>query len=193
MTERSFSLIPFTAPNIQSISITGKISLQDNIITLHYLLAGKIEEILLPMKSIKPNRKDELWKMTCFEFFLAIKDQAQYWEFNMSPSGDWNVYHMDAYRRIGFREEMSIQWLPFDVQSEVGMFHLNALVDLHPILQPGQFLEFGITAVIQTTEGNETYWALTHPASAADFHLRESFILGLAEQTHLAQQSVLDG
>lgn len=193
MTESSFSLIPFTAPNIPSISITGKISLQSNIITLHYLLAGKIEEILLPTKSMNPTRKDDLWKMTCFEFFLAIKDQSQYWEFNMSPSGDWNVYHMDAYRRIGFREETLIQRLPFDVQSEAGAFHLNALVDLHPILQPDQFLEFGITAIIQTTEGNETYWALTHPASAADFHLRESFILGLAEQTHPAQQSVLDG
>ncbi len=112
MTECSFSLIPFTAPNIPSISITGKISLQNNIITLHYLLAGKIEEILLPTKSMNPTRKDELWKMTCFEFFLAIKDQPQYWEFNMSPSGDWNVYHMDAYRRIGFREETSIQRLP---------------------------------------------------------------------------------
>src|SRR6266508_6926807 len=193
MTERSFSLIPFTAPNIPSISITGKISLQNNIITLHYLLAGNIEEILLPTKSIKPTRKDELWKITCFEFFLAIKDQPQYWEFNMSPSGDWNVYHMDAYRRIGFREETSIQRLPFDVQNEVGVFQLNALVDLPPILQPGQLLEFGITAVIQTMGGNETYWALSHPASIADFHLRESFILGLARQTHLVQQSALDG
>ncbi|HEX9389074.1 MAG TPA: DOMON-like domain-containing protein [Anaerolineales bacterium] len=193
MTERSFSLIPFTAPNIPSISITGKISLQNNIITLHYLLAGKIEEILLPTKSMNPTRKDELWKMTCFEFFLAIKDQPQYWEFNMSPSGDWNVYHMDAYRRIGFREETSIQRLPFDGQSEMGVLHLNARVDLHPILQPNQSLKFGITAIIQTTEGNETYWALSHPASIADFHLRESFTLGLARQTHLVQQSALDG
>jgi len=193
MTERSFSLIPFDAPNIPKISITGKISLQNNIITLHYLLAGKIEEILLPTKTMNPTRKDELWKMTCFEFFLAIKDQPQYWEFNMSPSGDWTVYHMDAYRRIGFREETSIQQLPFGFRNEAGIFHLNMLVDLNPILEQDQFLELGITAIVQTTGGDETYWALSHPAPSADFHLRESFILELAEQAHLSQQSAPGG
>jgi hypothetical protein len=108
----------------------------------------------------------------------------------MSPSGDWNVYRMDAYRRIGFREETAIQRLPFEVRNEAAVFQLSALVELHPILQPNQSLEFGITAIIQTTDRNETYWALSHPAPSADFHLRESFSLGLAEQAHLPQQSV---
>jgi hypothetical protein len=193
MTKHAFSLIPFPAPNIPVISITGEISLQKNRVHLHYSLAGKIENVLLPPTCVNPSRKDELWKKTCFEFFLAIKDQPQYWEFNMSPSGDWNVYHMEAYRRIGFREETSIQRLPFEVRSEAGKFHLDALVDLDPILPPDQFLEFGITAVMQTADGNETYWALTHPAPFADFHLRESFILALAEQAHLSRQSAPSG
>jgi hypothetical protein len=50
-------------------------------------------------------------------------------------------------------------------------------------------LEIGITAIIQTTDSYETYWALTHPAPFADFHLRESFILALAGQTLPAPQS----
>jgi hypothetical protein len=193
MTERSFSLIPFDAPKIPKISITGKVSLQNNIMTVHYLLAGKLEDISLPSRSLNPSREDDLWKMTCFEFFLAMKGQPQYWEFNMSPSGDWNVYHMDAYRRIGFREETSIQRLPFECWNEAGIFHLNLCVDLNPILEQDQFLELGITAIIQTTGGNETYWALSHPASSADFHLRESFILELAEQAHLSKQSAPGG
>jgi hypothetical protein len=191
MTEHSFLLIPFPAPKIPNISITGEISLQKNIVHLHYSLSGEIENILLPPASIIPSRKDELWKATCFEFFLAIKNQPQYWEFNMSPSGDWSVYHIDAYRRIGFREETSIQPLSFEVRKGTTEISLNGLVDLHPILQPGLILEFGITAIIQTKDGNETYWALAHPAPKADFHLRESFILELAGQTHLSQQSAL--
>jgi hypothetical protein len=191
MTKYSFSLIPFPAPNLPRISITGEISLQDHIVNLHYSLSGMIENILLPPTTTNPTRKDELWKGTCFEFFLAIKNQPQYWEFNLSPSGDWNVYHMDAYRRFGFREETSIQRLPFEVWNEEGEFHLNALVDLYPVLRADQFLEFGITAIIQTIDTNETYWALAHPAPVADFHLRESFILGLAGQTHRSQQSAL--
>jgi hypothetical protein len=118
--------------------------------------------------------------MTCFEFFLAVKESPQYWEFNMSPSGDWNAYHMDAYRRIGFREEILIQQLPFQIQKDANNFLLRAEIDLSPILHPEQALDIGITAIIQTLDGNETYWALVHPAPQADFHLRESFIIGLA-------------
>jgi len=193
MTERSFFLVPFPAPAIPRISITGEISLQHGVVDLRYSLTGKIGEVFIPTKSMNPVRKGELWKTTCFEFFLAIKGQSQYWEFNMSPSGDWDVYHMDAYRRMGFREEMSIQQLPFEVQQETNGFSLDAVADLNPIIQPNQVLEFGITAVIQTTDGHESFWALAHPMSPADFHLRESFILELAEQVHLSSQSAPDG
>lgn len=192
MTQQSFSLHPLPAPDLPNISIMGKISLHKNVVDLHYLLAGEIENVLLPSTSVNPGRKDELWKATCFEFFLAIKNRPQYWEFNISPSGHWNVYHMDAYRRVGFREETSIQQLQFEVRNEASVFNLNAIVDLNTMLQQGQFLEFGITAIIQTKDGNETYWALAHPAPFADFHLRESFILGMAEPTCLLQQYALD-
>jgi len=193
MTEYSFSLLPFPAPRTPNISVTGLISLQHNILALHYSLAGKTEDVLFPPISPNRSRRAELWNSTCFEFFLAIKDQDPYWEFNMSPSGDWNVYRMDAYRRISFKEEVSFQQLPFEVQSEAGKFHIHTLIDLHPILRPDQILTIGITAVIRTTGGDDSYWALAHPASAPDFHLRESFIIELAEQAHFARQSSPDG
>jgi hypothetical protein len=107
----------------------------------------------------------------------------------MSPSGDWNVYRMDAYRRVGFREETSIQQLPFEVQREDHTLTVVTTINLSPIFQQNDNLEIGITAVIQTRDGKETYWALTHPAPQADFHLRESFILALAPQTHPLGQS----
>jgi|KBSSwiStaDraftv2_1062776.scaffolds.fasta_scaffold112343_2 hypothetical protein len=189
MSEESFSLICFPATHTPDFSITGHISLQKNIVHLHYSLTGSIEDILLPPASVHPGRKDDLWKSTCFEFFLAIKGQPRYWEFNMSPSGDWNVYRMDAYRRIGFREETSIQLLPFEIKKEAGELSLGVQIDLNPLLQPNQFLDFGITAVVQTLDGAETFWALAHPAPVADFHLRESFILELAEEVPLSSQS----
>lgn len=189
MTGQSFSLLPFPAPDIPEITITGNISRQDNLLTLHYSVAGNIRDILLPSPLAHPSRKDELWKSTCFEFFLAIKDQPQYWECNMSSSGDWNVYRMDAYRRVGFREETSMQRLQFEVGNEAGILTLNAAADLSALVHQSQSLAVGITAVIQTSAGNETYWALSHPTSYADFHLRESFILALAGQNHPAPQS----
>ena len=163
MTGQSFSLIPFRNPNIPDITIKGEILRQDNLLTIHYALTGTIEDIFLPSPSVNPTRKEELWKTTCLEFFLAIKGFPHYWEFNISPSGDWNIYRMDAFRRIGFREEMSIQRLQFETQKAANGFVLDAAVDLNPIIQAEQILEIGVTAVILTKEGRETYWALIHP------------------------------
>jgi hypothetical protein len=193
MTERSFSLIPFPARNIPHITIKGRISRQSNILTLHYSMVGNMDEIFLPSLSVHPIRKDELWKTTCFEFFLAIKDQPQYWEFNMSPTGDWNVYRMEAFRQVGFREEAAIQQLPLEIKKNTADFVLDAVVDLNSIIQGEQSLEIGVTAVIQTKDGNQTFWALNHPAPQADFHLRESFVLTLEGQVHLSQESSAAG
>ena len=175
-----FELIPFPSEPLPKVKITGEIERTDNQLSVRYRLRGDLENIIIPAHSASLSRKDELWKTTCFEILLAIKGQLQYWEFNMSPSGDWNVYHMDAYRRVGFREETSIQQLQFEGLKGAGTFTLNAEVDLHPILQAGQLLEVAITAIIQTRDGNETYWALSHPASSPDFHLREGFVIELA-------------
>ena len=95
MTELPFSLIPFLDANVPDITIKGKILRQNNLLTIHYALTGKIEDIFLPSPTVNPTRKEELWKNTCLEFFLAVKDSSGYWEFNLSPSGDWNVYRMD--------------------------------------------------------------------------------------------------
>jgi len=120
-----------------------------------------------------------LWTATCFEFFLGIADHAQYWEFNMSCSGDWNVYSMDAYRRIGFREETAIQRLQLEVQDKTDCLLVDAIVDLNPVIQKEDLIQAGISSVIQTRDRIETYWALAHPSPQADFHLRESFTLQL--------------
>lgn len=188
MSERSFSLIPFPAPSHPAVAIRGKIALQNNLLFVHYVIDGKIDDLLLPPVSRNPSRKDELWKATCFEFFLGIKNEPGYWEFNMSPSGDWNAYRMDAYRRIGFREEIEIYQLPFVFKKVSKRYLLDVSVDLMPILPPEQEVQMGITAVLETKEGSESYWALAHPAPQADFHLRESFILPLAIQGYPSEQ-----
>ena len=193
MIEQLFTLFPFEAPHIPAISISGKFSLENDFLNLKYSLAGKTESILLPPVSLIPSRKDELWKATCFEFFLAIRDQPGYWEFNMSPSGDWNAYRMDAYRRICFREEAAISALPFEFKKATHEVFLDVVVDLTFVSQSKEQLQMGITAIIQTKEGGETYWALAHPAPYADFHLRESFILSPAGQTPPLGKSAPDG
>lgn len=193
MTEQSFSLIPFPASHIPDVTVTGRFCYQDSIVSVSYTLAGDLGNIILPHPSARAGRRDGLWKQTCFEFFLALRNQPHYWEFNLSPSGDWNAYRMDAYRRIGFREETSVQRAQISVEKRAGTFNLEGTLDISQILQISQPLEVAITAVLQTKQGGESYWALTHPGPQADFHLRESFILTLATQTHPSGRSVPGG
>ena len=172
-----FSLIPFSAQKAPEISISGMVRRKKNIFSVHYTLAGELEEIVFPSRIENATRKDDLWQMTCFEFFLAAKGSPQYWEFNLSPAGDWNFYAMDAYRQVNMREETRIQRLQFNVQKKVESFSLEADIDLNQIFPEDILIEAGITSVIKTKDGRESYWALIHPHPEADFHLRNSFVL----------------
>jgi hypothetical protein len=179
MTQATFSLTPFPDSKIPVIEISGSVDRKDNIIIIHYSLTGHVEDVLFPPVTSRPSRKDDLWKATCLEFFLALPHDPQYWEFNMSPSGDWNIYHMDAYRQVGLREESLIQQLPFSLHCEQDFVSVDARVDLDQIVSADQEIQVGITCVIQSRDGHETYWALTHPHAQADFHVREGFALTL--------------
>jgi hypothetical protein len=193
MIERKFRLVPFPAPEIPEISLSGTFTFAQHFLTLQYCLSGNLESVRLPPTSPMPGRRDELWKETCFEFFLAIKDRPDYWEFNLSPSGDWNVYRMDAYRRIGFREETAISQLPFEFRKGTDGYSMDAYVDLASIIESGHELQMAVTAILQACDGKETYWALAHPAPQPDFHAREGFILPLEGQTHPWAGSAPDG
>jgi len=174
---QTFNLIPYLADNLPQIQITGEIERMETQLSIRYVVTGKIDSLLLPALSNSAARKHDLWKATCFEFFLAFKDQPAYWEFNMSPSRDWNVYAMDAYRQINMREESAFPQLPFNFQKTDRELRLDISVDLSAILHASQQLHVGITAILQTANENESYWALAHPGAQADFHLRESFTL----------------
>lgn len=177
MTSQLFSLVPFPAQDVPNLTINGNVARQSNMLSVHYMLAGNLEDIFLPTQVTNPARKDELWRRTCFEFFIAAQDSAKYWEFNMSPSGDWNVYVMDAYRQINMREETGTRELQFQVQKEANCLSLNVTIDLNSIIEREKVIETGITSVIQTNNSRESYWALVHPNAEPDFHLRDSFIL----------------
>jgi len=175
----TFRLIPFSAKELPKINITGEIERRGNHLLIFYEVSGETDRILFPASSASPSRKDDLWKATCFEFFIAIKNKPAYWEFNMSPSRDWNVYVMDAYRQVNMREEKAFKQLSFDFNITNEKISIKTSVDINPIIQPEMELDLGVTAVIQTKDGYESYWALSHPGQHADFHQRESFLLKL--------------
>lgn len=172
-----FTLITFPANELPDVKITGEIERTEHQLFVRYSVKGNISSIMIPEIAQLPMRKHDLWKMTCFEIFIAPHGQAQYWEFNLSPSGNWNVYHMDAYRQVNMREEPSFTTLPFMFHKMDDEANLEISVDLSSIFPASQKIHIGLTAIIQTLDGSESYWALAHPGVQADFHIRDGFTI----------------
>ncbi len=176
MKKYTFSLQPFQPTNTD-LQITGEISRDNNILTVYYRLKGDLGAIEIPAVEKLPIRKNELWETTCFEFFLGIKDTPMYWEFNLSPSGDWNIYHFDDYRQ-SMQLEHKVESLPFNILRDSNALYLGLEFNLD-CLSIIENLDVSITTVTKNKQGEISYWALKHSGEEADFHLRDSFSLSL--------------
>ena len=177
--DRIFKLKPFNLYESNSkISITGKIDRNKNKLNICYLLQGDLSRIIIPSRIEIPTRKHELWQTTCFEFFLGIKNSPKYWEFNLSPTGDWNIYHFSNYRQ-GMAEETAFTSLPFKIRQQSDSLEINLEINLDLIITVDTDIDVAITTVIEYSDRNIDYWALIHPETTADFHHRKSFIISI--------------
>jgi hypothetical protein len=169
-------------------------------LTLQYRLSWSLTSpaVLVPLRASAraedpaPQRRDGLWQHTCFEAFLAPLGGGSYWELNLSPSGDWNLYRFAAYRS-GQQPEERCPQLPFTVMgprpapsqtncqnpSVRVLLALDLCCPLPPELAHAPQLELGLTAVIEQVDGVLSYWALNHPGPEPDFHDRRGWSLRL--------------
>ncbi len=179
MNGQAFSLKPFSpiSPPL-NFKITGHIARRPRQLAIRYDLRGDLAELMIPAPADVPARRHGLWEETCFEFFLGVKDAPRYWEFNLSPAGDWNVYRFAGCRQ-GMAEETALTSLPLSVRRGSDSLRLELELDVGVIVSADQPLMVGIAAVIRLAGNGVTYWALIHPGTAADFHRRESFLVEL--------------
>lgn len=182
-----FSLVPFADSDLsQNLSISGTVARDGNTLFVTYVLTGDLEKVVLPPLNSSANRAEKLWEETCFELFLGVgleraKDLL-YREFNLSPSGAWNVLTLQGYR-YATKEEPSFEALPFTAEQTDAELSLKADIDISAIADNTQPIRLGVSAVliVKDAEGkeHETFWAVTHPTSKPDFHHPNSFKLSL--------------
>jgi hypothetical protein len=173
----NFSLQPFPDDlRLPAIEIDGKIDRDGGRLSIEYQLIGNLTAVEIPALAATPTRKFHLWEATCFEFFLGIPEDRSYWEFNLSPAGDWNIFHLDDYRQ-GLRDELAFTSLPFTVEQKANSLLLALEFDLSKIIPVDRSIDISITTVMKSIEGEISYWALTHCGSEADFHRRDSFVI----------------
>ena len=179
MKSRSFSLKPFQSGGLlPHLEITGDVGRSSNKLSISYTLSGPLSELMIPAPADIRLRKKGLWEETCFELFLAPVNSDNYWEFNLSTSGHWNVYSFTSCRE-GMQEETAFTALPFRALLLPGSLRLSLEVGLEKIVPADQALKINISAVIKTINGRMTFWALAHPGAQPDFHRRDAFIIDL--------------
>ncbi len=179
MKQQSFQLVPFEAAMAASgLRLGGRIAREGAALAIRYELSGPLETLRIPAGEPSPQRRDELWKHTCLECFLAVPGNARYWEVNLSPSGDWNLYGLSGYRS-GLTPESAIETLPITVARGERRLELEVRLDLAGITSPPEPLEAALCAVLEQRDGSLSHWALAHGGSGPDFHRRESFLIHL--------------
>jgi hypothetical protein len=142
-----------------------------NCLHLNYRVSGKIEELLVPQQAVS-ERQDGLWRHMCLEAFLKSGSGPSYREYNFSPSTAWSAYEFSDYRA----EMRDLSTLPPEIETITNSHYQDVKVaiklgDLSDIAS----LRIGLSAVIETRDGQKSYWALAHPLGPADFHHDDCF------------------
>lgn len=181
MTQRSSTQIillqPFFTENTpEECHISTLLSNDGSSLKVTFELTSRLADLKIPdFKRSDRKRSDKLWEHTCFEIFLGRHGMPNYWEFNLSPSGEWNVYSFSGYRQ-GMKREISFDTLPFEVKIPSGqVLKLKTAIDLK-FFQSFSDINVGLSAVLERNDGNKSYWAVSHPGDTPDFHAREGWL-----------------
>ena len=179
---QTFVLSPFQNQSFQpeyrsALSLTVDIQRSLKFLELRYRLQGNTSNLIVPNQAKHPSRQNNLWESTCFEFFFSPHDALHYYEVNLSPSGNWNIYRFDNYR-TGMTEALEIQDLKYQTAISPSEITLDCHFPLSPLNLASTPLKLSITAVLAQQLGI-SYWAIKHSANQADFHQGDSFIVQL--------------
>ncbi len=143
---------------------------KDQFLNIKYEVSPN-DNLVWPVSQM-PIRQYEIWKSTCFEFFLSQKDSKSYLEFNLSPSGAWDTYIFSDYRTpskpVRFND---VELIDFD-QTKSSVSARFKFLDL-PFKSA---YEANITAVIEDNHGVH-YYAYKHAQTQPDFHHRPSICI----------------
>ncbi|MEJ2688438.1 MAG: DOMON-like domain-containing protein [Deltaproteobacteria bacterium] len=172
---RDFKLHPFDAANAPPLTLSGSIVRLSRQLQVEFHLEGDLAAISIPPPAAEPKRRHDLWRETCFELFFSPLETSAYHEVNLSPSGHWNLYFFDAYRR-GMREEGS-NCLKGRILPIKDSLVVRMELDLSPLNLEGKALKAGLCAVLLfQAEKTPSYWALTHPGPRPDFHDQRAWL-----------------
>jgi hypothetical protein len=162
------------------LQVSASARIDGNVLHVRWRLVDPAGQIVRAEFTSRREQRNHLWHETCFEAFLAAKDQPGYWELNVSPAGHWNLFRFAAYRLpagTACPVESLVESLIVRREDRVDGMELEAELPLAPLaLQTGD-LELGLCAMLFAGDGHRGHWALHHPGERPDFHQRKGFVL----------------
>jgi len=151
----------------KDIEIKATLSIKNKCIKGHFEIAGELENYLFD-KAQKQSRKDELWKRTCFELFLANRDRPNYYELNMSPSNEWNFYHFSDYKQEMKEEKNISEPLVYLSQTPKG-YLFSFEFELYTNVVEDNFI-FNLAVILLNTKGVRHFYSIHQREEKVDFH-----------------------
>lgn len=186
MKKSSFTLKPFDRAEpreVKDISVKGNVCREGDGIVLSYHLQSResmiADKVNIPEWPRCADRCDGLWEHTCLECFVARSEENQYWEYNVAPSGSWNVYRFHGYR-IGGETTTEIRRPTIESVISGRTWSARIRMQLPVMVHAWKVLQLGITAVLEHPRGQLSYWALDHETTRPDFHCRKTFLVEIA-------------
>jgi len=152
----------------------------DGMLALGFGVDGEIDRIRIPTPG-PLCMEHQLWLHTCFEAFLAFGEGGAYHELNLAPSRAWMAYSFESYREGLVTAGDMTPVTKIDTGVAGGRFALDAVVALDRLsrVHRSAALRVGLAAVIETTDGSLSYWALRHPPGRPDFHHADTWTMRL--------------
>jgi hypothetical protein len=170
------SLHPFGLASAEfHLDFSSEITRGSQALQARFKLSGPLPALTIPSAKQNPERRKGLWEETCFELFISEPGLKSYFEINLSPSGDWDVFHFQSYRE-GMIREPRVQSLAVDSAFSENQGILKCDIPLEALSFTGKELQLGATAVLLLRDGSYQYWALQHAGAQPDFHRKESFV-----------------
>jgi len=175
-----FALKPFakTSLTVESLGVSVERTLSE--LKFRFDLANASGVRIPPIGDLR--RGKDLWKRTCFEVFLGVPDSPEYFEWNFAPSGEWDYFSFADVRTrsewsrlsplTGVRSAHWSQGPGLQLELRLGLGFSDRLEWALANRRP---LEVGLTAVLEASGGELSYWATRHQANQPEFHARTSF------------------
>ncbi len=174
---KTLSLTPFAPvdPSLVRALDVAVLEASADVLSLQYVLDAPLARLRLP-PSRASLHADELWRHTCFEAFLRMKDSTAYYELNVSPSTEWALYSFTNTRK-GMAPVIGASAPELRMQRTAHRLQMDVRLDLRSLSRLGAI---ALAAVIEDENARLSYWSLKHPSPQPDFHHPDAFVLELA-------------